>query len=57
MGGTVLDFINDCLTKSANEEQPLTYKEWCDIRRNGTPEQIEEAVERMMAQGGYENLA
>lgn len=56
MGGTVLDFINDCLTKSANKEQPLTYEEWCTIRRTGTAEEIEEAAERMMAQGGYDNL-
>ena len=40
------------------ESNPLlTYEEWCDIRRNGTPDEIAEAAERMMAQGGYDCLA
>ena len=51
---TVLDFINKRIEASANKE--LTYEEWCNIRRTGSPEEIAEAVERMMAQGGYENL-
>lgn len=55
MGRSMLDFIN--ATIAAAEGGKITYEEWCRIRRNGTPEEIEEAVERMMSQGGYENLA
>lgn len=51
---SMLDYINMKLSKPDGNR--ITYDEWCDIRRNGTPEEIEEAVERMMAQGGYENL-
>lgn len=53
----MLDFINRKIELEASRGQALTYDEWCDIRRNGTPEEIEEAVARMMDQGGYENLA
>lgn len=52
----MLDYINARIAAQANG-QTLTYDEWCEIRRNGTPEEIEEAVERMEAAGGYENLA
>ena len=51
---SILDFINERI--KAEAKGSISYKEWCEIRRNGTPEEIEEAVERMMAQGGYENL-
>ena len=34
----------------------LTKKEFTRIRNEGTPEQLEEAVAKMMEQGGYENL-
>lgn len=57
MAKSVLDYINAMIAaeeRRANGE--LTYDEWCDIRRNGTPEEIEEAVARMVEQGGYENL-
>lgn len=57
MARSVLDYINTMMEaerRMANGE--LSYQEWCDIRRNGTPEEIEEAVLRMEAQGGYENL-
>ena len=55
---TMLDLLNErAAVARAKKRGDLTYESWCDIRRNGTPEEIEEAVERMMAQGGYENLA
>ena len=50
-----MDFINASIA-AASGEAKITYDEWCKVRREGTPEEIEEAVERMMAQGGYENL-
>jgi hypothetical protein len=53
----MMEFINRRIAYESGEEKLLTYEEWCDIRRNGTPEEITEAVERMMNQGGYENLA
>lgn len=51
---SVMDFIN--ATIEAERQGGITYDEWCEIRRNGTPEEIAEAVERMEAAGGYENL-
>ena len=56
MGRSILDYINDSIVRESNKEAPLTYDEWCTIRRTGTPEEIEAAVERMMAQGGYDCL-
>ena len=56
MAFTMMDFIEKRMAAESNGDK-LTYEEWCNIRRTGTPEEIEEAVERMMAQGGYENLA
>lgn len=53
MGRSMLDFINASIEASKNT---ITYDEWCDIRRNGTPEEIAEAVERMEAAGGYDAL-
>ena len=50
----MLDFINT--TIEAERRGTLTYDEWCDIRNHGTEEEIREAVERMEAAGGYENL-
>ena len=50
---TMLDWIN---ARIEQKNSRITYKEWCDIRRNGSDEEIEKAVEKMMAQGGYENL-
>lgn len=55
MARTLLDFINATIT--AENTGGITYEEWCDIRRNGTPDEIAEAVERMESQGGYDNLA
>ena len=58
MAKMMLDFINATIVRQTNREKnKITYDEWCDIRRNGSPEEIEEAVKRMMAMGGYENLA
>lgn len=51
---SVMDFIN--ATIEAERQSGITYDEWCEIRRNGTPEEIAEAVERMEAAGGYDNL-
>lgn len=57
MAKMVLDWINQQIAIESKKKDELTYEEWCDIRRNGTPEEIEEAVERMMQQGGYDCLA
>lgn len=56
MARMILDYINAMIEVEKNGGKRITYDEWCDIRRNGTPQEIEAAVERMMAQGGYENL-
>ena len=50
-----MDFINAAIAVQSGNAK-ITYDEWCKIRREGTPEELEEAVERMMAQGGDENL-
>ncbi len=50
---TMLDFINAAV---AAERGVITREEFTRIRRNGTPEEIAEAVERMEAAGGYDNL-
>lgn len=57
MAKMVLDWINQQIAIESRKKDELTYEEWCDIRRNGSPEEIEAAVERMMQQGGYDNLA
>ncbi|MCR4870369.1 MAG: hypothetical protein K5859_03605 [Atopobiaceae bacterium] len=51
---TMLDFI--MAAAEAERKGGITLEEWTDIRRNGTPEEIAEAVERMAAAGGYDNL-
>lgn len=57
MAKMMLDYIDMMIAKEQRrQDNKITYEEWCNIRRNGTPEEIEEAVERMMAMGGYENL-
>lgn len=53
-GRSMLDFIT--AAAEAERKGGITYEEWCSIRRNGTPEEIAEAVERMEAAGGYDNL-
>lgn len=57
MAKMVLDWINQQIAIESKKDDKITYEEWCDIRRNGTPEEIEVAVERMMQQGGYDCLA
>lgn len=53
MSVTVLDWIQQAIEVSTKE---ITLEEFAYIRRNGTPEEIQEAVERMEAAGGYDNL-
>lgn len=53
MAKTMLDFIMEAAQK---KDGKITLEEWTNIRRYGTPEEIAEAVERMEAAGGYENL-
>ena len=55
MSKSMMDFINATIA-AQSERGKITYDEWCDIRRNGTPDEIQEAVERMEAAGGYDNL-
>lgn len=57
MAKMVLDWINRQIAIESRNGKDLTYEEWCNIRCNGSPEEIEEAVERMMQQGGYDCLA
>lgn len=57
MAKMIMDWIERQIEIEAKEGEPLTYEEWCDIRRNGTPDEIAEAAERMAAQGGYDCLA
>ncbi len=56
MAKMVLDWINQQIAIESKKGDKITYEEWCNVRRNGTPEEIEEAVERMMQQGGYDCL-
>lgn len=51
---TMLDFIT--AAAEAERKGGITFEEWIHIRRNGTPDEIAEAVERMEAAGGYDNL-
>lgn len=53
-GRTMLDFIT--AAAEAERKGGITLKEWTRIRRHGTEEEIAEAVERMEAAGGYDNL-
>lgn len=50
----MLEFI--MASVEAENKGGLTLEEWTYIRRHGTPEEIAEAVERMEAAGGYDNL-
>lgn len=56
MARSIMDWINATIEIESGGGG-ITYEEWCYIRNNGTPEEIAEAVERMEAAGGYENLA
>lgn len=52
-GRSMLDFI---MAAAEAEGNPITREEFARIRRTGTPDEIAEAVERMMDAGGYDNL-
>lgn len=52
MAKNMLDYINAMMSA----EGKLTMEEWTNIRNNGTPEEIEEAVRKMEEQGGYDAL-
>lgn len=54
MSGSMLDFINAVV--ASENGGPITKEEFTFIRNNGTPEEIEDAVQRMEAAGGYDNL-
>lgn len=54
VGMTMLDFIYSAA--EAARKGGITLEEWTEIRRHGTPDEIAEAVERMEAAGGYDNL-
>lgn len=53
-GRTMLDFIDAAI--EAERKGGITKEEFTRIRRYGTEEELIEAVERMNAAGGYENL-
>lgn len=53
-GRSMLDFVNAAI--EAERKGGITLEEFTRIRRNGTDEEIAEAVERMNAAGGYDNL-
>lgn len=50
---SMLEYIQAC-TELAKRK--LTVKEFTRIRNFGTEEELIEAIERMAAQGGYDNL-
>ena len=52
MAKNMLEYINAMMSA----ESKLTLEEWTNIRNNGTPEEIEEAVRKMEEQGGYDAL-
>lgn len=51
---SMMDFIN--FTIKVGKLGPITKEEFTRIRNTGDDEEIAEAVERMMAAGGYDNL-
>lgn len=53
--GSIYEWIvaNDMIERDTSR---LTKEEWIEIRNSGDPDAISEAVERMEAQGGYDNL-
>lgn len=52
MAMTMLDYINRCI----DQGEPLTIEEFTRIRNFGSEEELQEALEKMEAAGGYENL-
>ena len=51
---SMLDYIE--MISRAHKAGVITLEEFTRIRNEGTPDEIAEAVERMEAAGGYENL-
>jgi len=54
MAKTLLDFI--MAAAEADRRGGITKEEFTRIRNSGTEEELIEAVERMNAAGGYDNL-
>ena len=50
---SIMDFINETIEADA---QKITKSEFKYIRNNGTSAELEEAVAKMEAAGGYDNL-
>jgi hypothetical protein len=53
---SMMEFIE---MKSRFEQEDscvITLEEFTEIRRNGSPEELSDAVARMEAAGGYDNL-
>lgn len=54
MGRTMLDFIE--AAARAEKQGKITLEEFSAAMRSGDESRIEDAVERMEAAGGYDNL-
>lgn len=54
MGLSMMDYINARI--KAEESGEITLGEFTDAMQSGDPDQIETALERMEAAGGYDNL-
>lgn len=54
IGRSMLDFI--MAAAEAERRGGITKEEFTRIRRHGTEEELIDAVERMNAAGGYDNL-
>lgn len=52
---TMLDVINRII-KEEQKEKPITKLEFADAIRSGNEERKLEAIEKMEAAGGYDNL-
>lgn len=53
MSMTVWDWIQQSIEVDTKK---ITLEEFTRIRRDGTPDEVQEAIERMEAAGGYDNL-
>lgn len=51
---SMLEYIQ--MVERIHNNETITLEEFTRIRNEGTPDEIAEAVERMMMAGGYENL-
>lgn len=52
---SMMEFI-EMRSRFEQEDSIITLEEFTDIRRNGSPEELSDAVARMEAAGGYDNL-